>query len=112
MQESGYIQFKLAVTHKDDDTPHDLTTYDSLRMHVKENAKDTTYVLKYDTTGATIVVYDTNKIELKQTATVMQLEAKSYVYDVEGLTGAVVVTLFGGGFTVVDDVTRDGDTPA
>ena len=102
----------FAVTHLDDASPHDLTVYDSITMNVKVAAKDTTYTLQFSTVGGTLIVYDTNKVQLIHSATNMKIAAQGYVYDAEGAAGAVISTLFGGSFTVVDDVTRDGDIAA
>ena len=105
------FDLKFSVSHLDDASPHDLTVYDSITMNVKVAAKDTTYTLQFSTVGGTLIVYDTNKVQLIHSATNMKIAAQGYVYDAEGATGAVISTLFGGSFTVVDDVTRDSDVP-
>jgi hypothetical protein len=106
------FNLKLAVTNEDDASPKDMTVYDTIIMHVKIAAKDPDYILQFSTVDGTIIVYDTNKLELTQVAADMKLTAQGYVYDAEGTEGTIITTLFGGTFSVQDDVTREDDTPA
>ena len=101
----------FSVSHLDDASPHDLTVYDSITMSVKLAPKDPTYVLEFSLLDGTLVVYDTNKIQLTQKADDMKIAAQTYLYDAEGAEGTVITTLFGGSFTITDDVTRDSDVP-
>jgi hypothetical protein len=95
--------------YADDDTPYDISSFDTLTAHVKDSAKDPTYLLSFTigdgfTVNGSILIWD-------KVAGDMDLEAKAYVYDIEGDESGIITTIGGGSFTLVSDVTREGDTP-
>jgi len=103
--------FDLTVEffHVDDDSPHDLSQYDTLTAHIKNDAKDPTFLLEFSVgQGFTV---SGNRLQWRKESTEMLLESKGYVYDIEADKGGIITTIGSGNFTVVADVTRAADTP-
>jgi hypothetical protein len=98
--------------HDDDQSPHDLTQYDTLVANIKETAKGSEYVMQFSIGDGFTVA--SNLLTWHKDAADMMLESKGYVYDIEATItiGNIVSTIASGTFTVLPDVTRSGDTPA
>jgi hypothetical protein len=106
---SDTFHLETQFLYTDDDTPFDLSNFDTIVASVKIDPTDPTYVIQFSlgdgfSVNSSILIWDKD-------ATEMNLEAKAYVYDIEATEGVDVQTIGGGGFTVVGDVTREGDAP-
>ena len=102
------FHLETEFVYEDDGTPVDLTMYSSLTASVKNTAKDTTYIIQFKIgDGFTI---DGSKLTWDKSNSEMTIEAKGYVYDIEGMSSGSVSTIAGGSFIVIDDVTREGDS--
>ena len=104
------FSLEFEMLYADDQTPCDLSGYDSIIMSVKASPKDSTYVLQFTTADTTFVV-NGSRFTLFKAADKMNIEAKGYVYDMQGTKGTVITTIAAGSFTVLEDVTRTTDTP-
>ena len=71
------FDFSFRVT-KDDDSAYDLTS-DTLRMDIKENRNDNTYVYRL-VSGTEITISDTNLVTFSK---VMELPNDTYYYDLK-----------------------------
>lgn len=99
--------FDLNFTVKLAGTAIDLTGY-TARMQVRESADAGTAVLSLATGGSGITLGGTaGSIATTAAATATAaIDAGSYVYDMELVSGSVVTRILQGGFKVVPEVTR------
>jgi hypothetical protein len=99
--------FDLDFTVKLAGTAINLTGY-TARMQVRETAEAGTAVLSLATAGSGITLGGTaGSISTTVAATATAaIEAGSYVYDMELVSGSVVTRILQGGFKVLPEVTR------
>ena len=90
----------------DDDTPKDVRGW-GFAMQVKTNEKSETSVLEFSTLNGKITTY-LGYILISETKTNMEkVQAKEYVYDLEGVDNSEIKwTLIKGLFEVTQDTTR------
>jgi hypothetical protein len=106
---SDTFHLETEFLYADDQTPFDLSGFDTIVASVKNDPKESTYVMQFSlgdgfSINGSVLIWDKD-------ATEMDLEPKQYVYDIEATEGTDVQTIGGGGFTVTADVTREGDAP-
>ena len=100
--------WNTVFTYAIDGTPVDITGY-TARMQVRSTVDATSTIASFTTTGGTIVLGGSaGTITMNVTATATAaIAAGSYVYDLEIVSGAGVVTrLLQGPFVVSAEVTR------
>jgi len=100
------FQVAIKVTYDDDDSDVDLSVYDDILMEVKTEVDASVSILEFKL-GVSLSVSGAT-ITLAKTASDMEIEATTYVYDIQTWEAGVITTIGGGSFLVINDVT---DTP-
>jgi hypothetical protein len=99
--------FTKVITYKNNGTAVNLTTY-TARMQVRERHSSTATIVDLTTSNGGIVLggsAGTITINISATATAA-IYNKSYVYDLELVSGATVTRILEGKFIVTPEVTR------
>ena len=85
--------------------PVNLTGY-RIRMHMRSIATSTTILHAFDTDDGTIVINDAAGGKFTLQPVVIDLPARTYVYDIEFTKAGVVKTWIRGTWPIINDVTR------